>query len=69
MVGKEINISPKERTVDIFVDDITVDEIKEHLKRFKNMGDYEFRIHNLQQTTDLISVYEYDVIIDNLYKI
>jgi len=62
MVGKQININPKEKTVDIFVDDITVDEIKEHLKRFKNMSDYEFRIHNPQQTTDLISVYEYDVI-------
>ena len=69
MVGKQININPKEKTVDIFVDDIKVDEIKEHLKRFKNMSDSEFRIHNSQQTTDLISVYEYDVIIDNLYKI
>lgn len=69
MRSKQININPKEKTVDIFVDDITVDEIKEHLKRFKNMSDYEFRIHNPQQTTDLISVYEYDVIIDNLYKI
>ena len=69
MRSKQININPKEKTVDIFVGDITVDEIKEHLKRFNNMDDYEFRIHNPQQTTDLISVYEYDVIIDNLYKI
>ncbi len=69
MQSKQININPKEKTVDIFVDDITVDEIKEHLKRFKNINDYEIRIHNPQQTTDLISVYEYDVIIDNLYKI
>ena len=69
MQSKQINIDPKEKTVDIFVDDIMVDEIKEHLKHFKNMSDYEFRIHNQQQTTDLISVYEYDVIIDNLYKI
>ena len=69
MTGKQINISPKERTVDIFVDDITVDEIKWHLNHFKNMSDYEFRIHNPQQTTDLISVYECDVLIDNLYKI
>ena len=69
MAGGQININPKEKTVDIFVDDITVDEIKEYLKRFKNMSDYEFRIHNSQQTTDLISVYEYDVIIDNSYKI
>jgi hypothetical protein len=69
MAAKEINICPKEKTINIFVDDITVDEIKEHLKHFKNMSDYEFRIHNPQQTTDLISVYEYNVLIDNLYKI
>ena len=69
MAAKEINICPKEKTINIFVDDITVDEIKKHLKYFKNMSDYEFRIHNPQQTTDLISVYEYDVLIDNLYKI
>ena len=69
MIGKEINIDPKEKTVDIFVDDITVDEMKEHLNHFKNMSDYEFMIHNPRQTTDLISVYEYDVLIDNLYKI
>ena len=69
MTEKQINISPEERTVDIFADDITVDEIKEHLNHFKNMSDYEFRVHNPRQTTDLISVYEYDVLIDNLYKI
>ena len=69
MVGKEININPKEKSVDVFVDDITINELKDILNHFKGMDDYEFRIHNLQQTTDLISVYEYDVIIDNLYKI
>ena len=46
MVGKEININPKEKTVDIFVDDITIDELKDVLSRFKEMDDYEFRIHN-----------------------
>ena len=69
MVDKEININPKEKTVDIFVDDITIDELKDVLSHFKEMDDYEFRIHNPQQTTSLISVYEYDVVIDNLYKI
>lgn len=69
MVGKQINIDPKEKTVDIFVDDITTGELKDVLNHFKGMNNYEFIIHNPQQTTDLISVYEYDVIIDNLYKI
>ena len=69
MIGKEINIDPKEKTVDIFVDDIDIEQLKDILKDFSSLGDYEFRVHNPGQTTDLISVYEYDVIIDNLYKI
>ena len=68
MVGKQININPKEKTVDIFVDDITTDELKNTLSHFVGMDDYEFRVHNPQQTTDLLSVYECDVLIDNLYK-
>ena len=69
MVDKEINIDPKEKTVDIFVDDITVDELKDVLSHFKEMDDYEFRIHNSQQTTSLISGYIGNVLIDKLYKI
>ena len=69
MIGKQININPKEKTVDIFVDDIDIERLKDILKDFGSLGDYEFRVHNPGQTTDLISVYEYDVIIDNLYKI
>ena len=69
MVGKQINISPKEKTVDIFVDDITIDELKDVLNHFSGMDDYEFRIHNPEQTTDLISEYNGNVIIDKLYKI
>lgn len=69
MVGKEININPKEKTVDIFVDDITIDELKDVLSHFKEMDDYEFRIHNQQQTTSLISGYIGNVLIDKLYKI
>ena len=68
---RTVEVESVENTSDKF-HDIEVGkilEIKEHLKRLKNMSDYEFRIHNPQQTTDLISVYEYDVIIDNLYKI
>ena len=69
MVAKQININPKEKTIDVFVDNISIDELKECLKHFKNMSNYEFKIHNPKQTTDLISVYEYNVLIDNLYKI
>ena len=63
MVGKQINIDPKEKTVDIFVDDITTDELKGVLNHFKGMDDYEFIIHNPQQTTCLIDVYENDEIL------
>lgn len=69
MVGKQINIDPKEKTVDIFVDDITIDELKSILNHFKGMDDYEFRIHNPEQTTSLISGYIGNVLIDKLYKI
>ena len=69
MVGKEININPKEKTIDIFVDDITIDELKDVLSHFKEMDDYEFRVHNPQQTTSLISEYIGSVLIDKLYKI
>ena len=69
MIGKEINIDPKEKTVDIFVDDIDIEQLKDILKDFGSLGDYEFRVHNPGQTTDLISVYEYNVLIDKLYKI
>jgi len=69
MVGKQININPKEKTVDIFVDDITIDELKDVLKHFSEMDDYEFRVHNSKQSTELISTYNGNVIIDKLYKI
>lgn len=69
MVGKQINIDPKEKTVDIFVDDITTGELKDVLNHFKGMNNYEFRIHNPQQTTSLIGSYIGNVSIDKLYKI
>ena len=69
MVGKEISINPKEKTVDIFVDDITIDELNGVLNHFSGMDDYEFRIHNPQQTTSLISGYIGNVLIDKLYKL
>lgn len=69
MVGKEININPKEKTVDIFVDDITIDELKDTIGRFNGMEDYEIRVHNPEQTTSLISDYIGNVLIDKLYAI
>jgi len=69
MVGKQINIDPKEKIVDVFVDDITIDELKSVLKHFNEMDYYEFRIHNPKQSTDLISVFDGNILIDKLYKI
>ena len=69
MIGKEINIDSKEKTVDIFVDDITTDGLKSILNHFIGMSDYEFRIHNDNQTTNLIDVFDGNILIDNLYKI
>lgn len=69
MVGKQINIYPKEKTVNVFVDDITISEIKELVKHFVGMDDYEILIHNPKQSTDLIAIYEGNVIVDNLYEI
>lgn len=69
MVGKQINIYPKEKTINIFVDDITISEIKELVKHFVGMDDYEILIHNPKQSTDLIAIYEGNVLVDNLYEI
>ena len=69
MTEKQINIDPKEKTIDIFVDDITVEQLKDILKDFKGMDDYEFRIHNTNQSTNLIHEYYGNILIDNLYKI
>ena len=69
MVGKEINIDPKEKTINIFVDDITILEIKDILKHFVGLDDYEVFIHNPLQSTDLIDIYNGNVMVDNLYKI
>lgn len=69
MVGKQINIYPKEKTINVFVDDITISEIKELVKHFVGMDDYEILIHNPKQSTDLIAIYEGNVIVDNLYEI
>ena len=66
MVGKQINIDPKEKTVDIFVDDITINELKDVLNHFNGMEDYEFRVHNPQQTTSLFYTYNGNVSIDKL---
>lgn len=69
MVAKQINIDPKEKTINIFVDDITISEIKELVKHFIGMDDYEILIHNPKQSTNLIAIYEGNVLVDNLYKI
>ena len=69
MLAKQINIDPKEKTINIFVDDITISEIKELVKHFVGMDDYEILIHNPKQSTDLIAIYEGNVLVDNLYKI
>ena len=53
----------------MFVDDITISEIKELVKHFVGMDDYEILIHNPKQSTDLIAIYEGNVLVDNLYKI
>ena len=69
MVAKQININPAEKTINVFVDDITISEIKELVKHFVGMDDYEILIHNPKQSTDLIAIYEGNVLVDNLYKI
>ena len=69
MKSKQININPKEKAINIFVDDITISEIKELVKHFVGMDDYEILIHNPKQSTDLIAIYEGNVLVDNLYKI
>lgn len=69
MAAKQINIDPKEKTINIFVDDISISEIKELVKHFVGMDDYEILIHNPKQSTDLIAIYEGNVSVDNLYKI
>ena len=69
MAAKQINIDPKEKTINVFVDDITISEIKELVKHFVGMDDYEILIHNPKQSTDLIAIYEGNVLVDNLYKI
>ena len=69
MAEKQISIDPKAKTINIFVDDITISEIKELVKHFVGMDDYEILIHNPKQSTDLIAIYEGNVIVDNLYEI
>jgi len=69
MEGREINIYPKEKTINVFVDDITISEIKELVKHFVGMDDYEILIHNPKQSTDLIAIYDGNILVDNLYKI
>ena len=69
MQAKQINIDPKEKAINIFVDDITISQIKELVKHFVGMDDYEILIHNPKQSTDLIAIYDGNVLVDNLYKI
>ena len=69
MAAKQINIDPRKKTINIFVDDITISEIKELGKHFVGMDDYEILIHNPKQSTDLIAIYEGNVSVDNLYKL
>ena len=69
MAAKEISVNPNDKTINIFMDDTTVNEIKSLLKHFVELDDYEVFIHNPNQSTDLIEVYYGNIQIDNLYKV
>lgn len=62
----DINIDPNSKTIDVYVNNISISKLKQVVSRFKSLSDYEIFIHNPNQTTNLIDVYEGNVSIDNL---
>lgn len=62
----DINIDPNSKTIDVYVNNISISKLKQVVSRFKSLKDYEVLIHNPNQTTNLIDVYEGNVSIDNL---
>ena len=65
----QTRINPKDKHVDIYISDITITELKNILKDLSNKGYDNISVHNRDQTTNLIDVYEGNIEIDNLYKI
>lgn len=69
---EKIAINVNNRDIDVFTDDISFEQIKLVLKELSKLTMFEIdeiKIHNKNQTTDLINVYDGNVIIDNLYKV
>lgn len=69
---EKIVINVNNRDIDVFTDDISFEQIKLVLKELSKLTMFEIdeiKIHNKNQTTDLVNVYDGNVIIDNLYKV
>ena len=69
---EKITINVNNRDIDVFTDDISFEQIKLVLKELSKLTMFEIdeiKIHNKNQTTDLVNVYDGNVIIDNLYKV
>lgn len=69
---EKIAINVNSRDIDVFTDDINFEQIKLVLKELSKLTMFEIdeiKIHNKNQTTDLVNVYDGNVIIDNLYKV
>lgn len=69
---EKIAINVNNRDIDVFTDDISFEQIKLVLKELSKLTMFEIdeiKIHNKNQTTDLVNVYDGNVIIDNLYKV
>lgn len=69
---EKIEINVNNRDIDVFTDDISFEQIKLVLKELSKLTMFEIdeiKIHNKNQTTDLVNVYDGNVIIDNLYKV
>ena len=72
MYIEKIIINVNDRDIDVFTDDISFEQIKLVLKELSKLTMFEIdeiKIHNKNQTTDLVNVYDGNVIIDNLYKV
>ena len=65
----QTRIDLQTKHVDIYIGDINVTELKIILKDLSNKGYSNVSVHNRDQTTNLIDVYEGNIEIDNLYKI